>query len=35
MDLKAYYRKLREAEKNLREEFVVLKSRVTADGGVA
>ncbi|HYM09899.1 MAG TPA: hypothetical protein VEU62_04170 [Bryobacterales bacterium] len=35
MDLKAYYRKLRDTEKSLRDEFVVLKSRATADGGVA
>jgi len=35
MDLKVYYRKLREIEKSLGEEFVVVKSRATADGGMA
>ncbi len=35
MDLRAYYRKLREIEKDLAAEFVVVKSLATADGGVA
>ncbi len=35
MDLKAYYQKLREIEKGLAEEFVVVKSLATPDGGVA
>ena len=35
MDLRAYYRKLREIEQGLDGEFVVVKSRATPDGGVA
>jgi uncharacterized protein YbaA (DUF1428 family) len=35
MDLKGYYRKLREIESALCEEFVIVKSLVTADGGIA
>jgi flagellar biosynthesis GTPase FlhF len=35
MDLRVYYRKLREIEEGLGEEFVVLKSRATPDGGIA
>ncbi len=35
MDLRAYYRKLREIEKALVEDFVVVRSLATADGGVA
>ena len=35
MDLRVYYRKLRELERELTEEFVVVKSLVTPDGGVA
>ncbi len=35
MDLKGYYRKLREIAKGLEEEFVVVKSQATPDGGVA
>ena len=34
MDLKVYYRKLREIEKGIGEEFVVVKSLATPDGGV-
>jgi hypothetical protein len=35
MDLRAYYRKLREIEAGFPEEFVLLKSRTTPDGGIA
>ena len=35
MDLKIYYRKLREIEQGIAGEFVVLKSLPTPDGGVA
>src|SRR5213594_2823387 len=35
MDLRAYYRKLREIEKGLSGDFVVVKSLASADGGVA
>ena len=35
MDLKVYYRKLREIVKDLEEEFVVVSSLATPDGGVA
>ena len=35
MDLKAYYRKMRNIEKELSEAFVVVKSLATPDGGVA
>ncbi len=35
MDLRGYYRKLREIAKGLEEEFVVVKSLATPDGGVA
>ena len=34
MDLKVYYRKLREIEKGLAGEHVVVKSLATPDGGV-
>jgi len=35
MDLRAYYQKLREVEKGIEGEFVVIRSLVTPDGGVA
>lgn len=35
MDLKIYYRKLREIEQKIAGEFVVVKSLPTPDGGVA
>ncbi|MBI3665534.1 MAG: hypothetical protein HY236_04795, partial [Acidobacteria bacterium] len=35
MDLRSYYRKLRETEKKISEEFVVVKSLVTPEGGIA
>ena len=35
MDLRAYYRKLRGIEAELREDFVVIISRETPDGGRA
>jgi hypothetical protein len=35
MDLRAYYGRLRETEKGFREEFVVVKSVATPDGGIA
>ena len=35
MDLKVYYRKLREIEKGIEDEFVVVKSLATPDGGIA
>ncbi len=35
MDLRAYYRRLRELEKGFQEEFVVVKSLATPDGGIA
>ena len=35
MDLKVYYRKLREIEKELGEEFVVVRSLAAPDGGIA
>ena len=35
MDLRVYYRKLREIAEGIEEEFVVVKSLATADGGVA
>ncbi len=35
MDLKIYYRKLREIEQNIAGDFVVVKSLPTPDGGVA
>ena len=35
MDLKIYYRKLREIEREIAGEFVVVKSLPTPDGGVA
>jgi hypothetical protein len=34
MDLRGYYRKLKEIEKGLAEEFVVVRSLATPDGGV-
>lgn len=34
MDLRSYYRKLREIEGGLAEEFVVVRSLATPDGGV-
>ena len=35
MDLRAYYKKIREVESGLREQFVVLISHETPDGGKA
>ncbi len=35
MDLKAYYQKMREIAQGIDEEFVVVKSLATPDGGVA
>lgn len=35
MDLRAYYKKVREAEASLREEHVVVVSIATAEGGKA
>lgn len=35
MDLRAYYKKIREVESGLREQFVVLISHETPDGGRA
>ena len=35
MDLRKYYRRLRETEQELKDEFVVVKSLATPDGGVA
>ena len=35
MDLKGYYRKLRETERGLPDDYAVVKSLPTADGGVA
>ena len=35
MDLRAYYRKLREIEKSLPSDFVIIKSIATPDGGQA
>ena len=35
MDLRAYYKKLREIERAFGEEFVVVKSLATPDGGIA
>jgi hypothetical protein len=35
MDLRVYYRKLREIAEGLEADFVVVKSLATADGGVA
>jgi hypothetical protein len=35
MDLKAYYRKVREIEASIEEEFPVVKSLATEDGGKA
>ncbi len=35
MDLKAYYRKLREIERQVLDDYVVVKSLATPDGGVA
>ena len=35
MDLKAYYRKVREIEASIEEEFPVIKSLATEDGGNA
>jgi protein-disulfide isomerase-like protein with CxxC motif len=33
MDLRAYYKKIREVEEKILEEFVVVVSQATADGG--
>jgi len=35
MDLRAYYRKVREVESDIRDAFVTVVSRATADGGKA
>lgn len=35
MDLRSYYRKLRDIERSLRDEYVVVRSLATADGGIA
>ena len=35
MDLRGYYRKLREIERGLPDEYVVVRSLATADGGIA
>jgi hypothetical protein len=35
MDLRVYYRKLREIEQGIAEEFVIVKSVATPEGGVA
>ena len=35
MDLKGYYRKLREIERQVLEDYVVVRSLATPDGGVA
>ncbi|HSH14405.1 MAG TPA: hypothetical protein VLD18_00125, partial [Verrucomicrobiae bacterium] len=35
MDLKGYYRKIREAEARLGEEFPILRSLATEEGGKA
>jgi hypothetical protein len=35
MDLRAYYKSIREAEANIPTPFVVIKSRGTSDGGKA
>jgi len=35
MDLKGYYRKIREAESSLGEEFPILRSLATEEGGKA
>ena len=35
MDLRGYYRKLRDIERNLLDDYVVIRSLATADGGVA
>ncbi|MBI3694061.1 MAG: hypothetical protein HY238_04375 [Acidobacteria bacterium] len=35
MDLKVYYRKLRQIEQEMPEEFVVVKSLATPDGGIS
>ena len=35
MDLRSYYRKLREVERSLVDEYVVVRSLATADGGIA
>jgi hypothetical protein len=35
MDLRGYYRKLREIEQGLQDEYVVVRSLATADGGIA
>ena len=34
MDLRSYYRKFREIEKGIEDEYVVVKSLDTADGGI-
>lgn len=35
MDLKGYYRKIREAEARLEDEYPILRSRATEEGGKA
>jgi len=35
MDLRGYYRKLRDIERGLQDEYVVVRSLATADGGIA
>ncbi len=35
MDLREYYRKIRQVEAGIRDEFVVIVSRATRDGGKA
>jgi hypothetical protein len=35
MDLRVYYQKIREVESGIREPFVTVVSRATADGGKA
>jgi len=35
MDLRGYYQKLKEIEKGLLQDFILMKSVATADGGIA
>jgi hypothetical protein len=35
MDMRAYYRKIRDKEEEIREEWVVVRSLETPDGGIA
>lgn len=35
MDLRGYYRKLRDIERNLLDDYVVVQSLATPDGGIA